>query len=143
MAIPPVDTSVTGYCSGSVAPRQDDIYRNSQRPPPHVLTNNDSGYGSDFKIDHLNFQVPPSLSLLGMAALAQCQELLDNPSNFAPSTSVDCFESDGASLSNPSLHVASIHRSLGPDLKPGFRHLDEAGLNECIAVGLLAILIQS
>ena len=98
MAAPPVDTSMMGYTSGSVD-RQDDIYRNRQRLQPYPLVQNDSGYGSSMKIPSSRLQVLSSPSLLTIANSVKCSELLNNDSNFAPNTAVECYESDGCSIS--------------------------------------------
>ena len=101
MAAPPVDTSMTGYTSGSVD-RQDDIYRNRQRIQPYPLVQNDSGYGAAVRIHSSSLQVPPVLSspsLLSFANSVKCSELLNNDSNFAPNTAVECYESDDCLIS--------------------------------------------
>lgn len=94
----PIDTSLTGYKSGSVD-NQDDIYRNRQRPQPHPLVQTDSGYGSATPLPFDSVLSSSSPSLLGLADLVKCNELLKNDSNFASETVVDCYESDFHSVS--------------------------------------------
>ena len=98
MAAPVIDTSMTGYVSGTIN-RQDDIYRN--RPPlqPYPLVQNDSGYGSATKINSSSLQVLSSPTILSLANSVKCSELLNNDSNFAPNTTVDLYECDELSMS--------------------------------------------
>lgn len=101
MAAPPVDTSMTGYTSGSVD-SQDDIYRNRQRFQPYPLVQNDSAYGAAIKIHSSSLHLPPVLSspsLLSLANSVKCSELLNNDSNFALYTAVECYESDDCLIS--------------------------------------------
>lgn len=98
MPAPPVDTSLTGYTSGSVD-RQDDIYRNRQRPQPYPLVPTDSGYESASQIRGNSLKALPAPSLLGLANLVKCNELLNNNSNFASKTNIDCYRSDFHSIS--------------------------------------------
>lgn len=98
MAALPIDTSITGYTSGSVD-KQDDIYRNRPRLQPYPIVQNDSGYGSAIKIHSSSFQTPSSSSFLSFVDSVKCSELLNNESNFAPSTAVECYESDDRSIS--------------------------------------------
>ena len=93
----PVDTSLTGYTSGSVD-KQDDIYRKQQRPQPHQLGYSNSSYDSAI---HLRFGSlrASSSSLLGLADSVKCHELLNNDSNFALKTVVECYQSDFRSIS--------------------------------------------
>ena len=103
MAIPPVDTSVTGYQSGSVD-RQDDIYRHRlQRPQPRPLVQHDSGYESAANVHSSSLGSLSSKSFLTFADSVKCSKLLENKSNFAPSTVVECFECDGSSMRGYSL----------------------------------------
>jgi hypothetical protein len=97
MVAPPVDTSMTGYTSGSVD-RQDDMYRNRQRPQPYALSQNAPGYDST-NLHSGSLQTLSSPSLLGLANLVKCSELLDNDSNFASDTVIECYESDSYSIS--------------------------------------------
>lgn len=98
MVAPPVDTSMTGYTSGSVD-GQDDIYRNRQRFPPYPLVQNDSASGSAIKTPSGSLQVLSSPSLLSLANSVKCNALLSNNSNFAPNMAVECYESDDYSIS--------------------------------------------
>lgn len=98
MPAPPVDTSLRGYKSGSVD-RQDDIYRNRQRPQPYPLIPNDSGYESASHLRFNNLQELSSPSLLGLANLVKCDELLNNSSNFALKTTLECYQSGFHSIS--------------------------------------------
>ncbi|MCJ1464647.1 hypothetical protein MMC07_003260 [Pseudocyphellaria aurata] len=98
MPTPPVDTSLTGYKSGSVD-RQDDIYRKRQRPQPYPIVPTDSGYESACQIHGQSLKALPSPSLLGLANLVKSNELLDNNSNFASKTDIDCYQSDSRSIS--------------------------------------------
>ena len=94
----PVDTSLTGYTSGSVD-RQDDIYRNRQRPQLHQLGSSDSGYDSATHLRFGSLRASSSSSLLGLADSVKCNELLNNGSNFALKTVVECYQSDFRSIS--------------------------------------------
>lgn len=98
----PVDTSLTGYTSGSVG-KQDDIYRKQQRPQPHQFGYNNSSYDSAYdSASHLRFGTLRDLSsssLLGLADSVKCNELLKNDSNFALKTAVECYQSDSRSIS--------------------------------------------
>lgn len=98
MAALPIDTSITGYTSGSVD-KQDDIYRNRPRLQPYPLVQQDSGYGSAIKIHSTSLQDPSSSSFLSFVNSVKCSEMLNNESNFAPSTAVECYESDNSSMS--------------------------------------------
>lgn len=98
MATLPIDTSLAGYKSGSTD-RQDDIYRNRQRPQPYPLTQADSGYESATHLHVDKVSTSSSPSLLSLANLVKCDELLKNDSNFASETVVDCYESDFRSIS--------------------------------------------
>ena len=98
MALPPVDTSMTGYVSGSVD-KQDDIYRNRRRPQARPIVQNDSGYGSGIKLRSSSFRAETSTSLLTLANSVRSTQLLDNDFNFASSTTVECYESDACSTS--------------------------------------------
>ncbi|KAI9721200.1 MAG: hypothetical protein M1812_002361 [Candelaria pacifica] len=115
MPAPPVDTSLTGYKSGSVD-RQDDIYRNRERPQPYPIVQNDSGFES---ATHLRFNnsstssSSSSPSLLGLANSLKGEALLSNDFNFASKSVVDCYESD----------FRSIKR----------RHLDESSFQKCLS----------
>ena len=95
---PPVDTSLTGYTSGSVD-RQNDIYRNRQRPQPYPLVQNDSGYESATQASLSSLLPSSSPSLLGLADSVKCCKLLDNDSNFASETVIECYQSDSHSIS--------------------------------------------
>ncbi|MCJ1230832.1 hypothetical protein MMC12_007506, partial [Toensbergia leucococca] len=117
MAALPIDTSLTGYASGSLD-GQNDIYRSRQRPQPHPLVH-DSGYGSAIKNYSSSIQTIPSRSLISLANSIQCQELLNNDSNFAPYTAVECYESDGRLTKR--------------------RYLDENGFNKCVSSSAPAI----
>lgn len=98
MPAPPVDTSLTGYTSGSVD-RQDDIYRIRQRPQPYPLAQNDSGYESATHASFSSLRPSSSPSMLGLADSVKCCSLLDNDSNFASETVVECYQSDPHSIS--------------------------------------------
>ena len=98
MAALPVDTSLTGYKSGSID-KQDAIYRNRQRPQPYALVQTDSGYGSATHSSFERVLTASSSSLLSLADLVKCDKLLKNDSNFASQTVVDCYESDFHSIS--------------------------------------------
>lgn len=98
MPAQPVDTSLTGYLSGSVD-RQDDIYRDRQRPQPYPLVQNDSGYESATHASSSSLLASSSPSLIGLANSVKCSELLDNHLNFAPATVVECYQSDSHSIS--------------------------------------------
>ena len=98
MLTPPVDTSMTGYVSGSLD-KQDDTYRNRQRPQPTPLVQNESGYGSAIKSRSSILQTQSAKSLLTLANAVTSSELLNNESNFASTTAVECYESDGCSIS--------------------------------------------
>ena len=107
MAIPPVDTSVTKYQSGSVD-RQDDIYRNRRRPQPLPFMQHDSGYESAANIHSSSLGSLPSKSLLTFANSVKCSELLDNDANFAPSTVVEGYQCDNHSIREYSFLRVSI-----------------------------------
>ena len=96
----PFDTSLTGYVSGSLD-KQDDIYRNRQRPQPYPLVQTDSGYGSatPMRLDSVLTSSSSPTSLLGLADLVKCNELLTNASNFASESVIECYESDFYSTS--------------------------------------------
>ena len=130
MAPLPVDTSMTGYTSGSVD-RQDDIYRNRRRPQSSPLAQTDSGYGSAVKIDHNSPQVLSCPSLLSLANSVKCSELLNNDSNFALHMAVECYESGGSSMSTPSLSSLGLEPA---DLKIERQCLDEKGFIEYLSV---------
>lgn len=98
MNAPPVDTSLTGYKSGSID-KQDAIYRNRQRPQPYPLVQADSGYGSATSMRLDSALTSSSTSMLGAADLVKCNELLQNVANFASETAVDCYESDFYTMS--------------------------------------------
>ena len=98
MSAAPVDTSLTGCTSGSVD-RQDDIYRNRQRPQPYQPGYNDPGYKFATHLRFGNLRASLSPSLLGLADSVKCNELLNNDSNFALKTLVECYQSDFRSIS--------------------------------------------
>ena len=135
MAALPIDTSLTGYASGSLD-GQNDIYRSRQRPQPHPLVH-DSGYGSAIKNYSSSIQTIPSRSLISLANSIQCQELLNNDSNFAPYTAVECYESDGR-LTSTCKTISETpsgfpgHRRADLDIER--RYLDENGFNKCVSV---------
>lgn len=89
----PVDTSLTGYTSGSVD-RQDAIYRNRQRPQPYPLLQNDSGYetGAHSSPSKLSNSAPSCL--LSLAHSAKCHPVLSNEANFVSESDIECYESD-------------------------------------------------
>lgn len=93
MSVKPIDTSLTGYTSGSVD-RQDAIYRNRKRPQPYPLINNDSGYETASYLHLGKAQASSAPSLLGLADSVKCTELLNNDSNFAVESMVGCYQSD-------------------------------------------------
>ena len=78
----PIDTSTAGFTSGSVD-RQDDTYRNRERPKPLPLIHSDEGYGSAEDVHSSSLQSMSSSSLFGLANSVKCDQLLKNGSNFA------------------------------------------------------------
>lgn len=102
MAAPPADTSMTGYVSGSV----------DRQPQPFPIVQYDSGYGSAIKSHSSSLQVLSSPSLLNLANSVKCSELLNNDSNFATNTAVECYESDGCSIKRQCLDDKGFNERL-------------------------------
>lgn len=134
MVTPPVDTSMTGYVSGSLD-RQDDIYRNRQQPQPTPLVPNDSGYGSAIKSRSSSLQTQSAKSLLTLSNAVTNSELLNNESNFAPTTAVECYESDGCSIStSPQKPTRDRLGHWSAKSRVERQYLSDDSLNECLCV---------
>ncbi|KAI9891091.1 MAG: hypothetical protein M1814_003290 [Vezdaea aestivalis] len=110
MGAPPVDTSLTGYVSGSVD-KQDEIYRNRKRPAPKPIQREDSGYDSAGNLGFKSFSTSSSAPLIGLANTASAAKLLNNDSNFAGKTDFDCYIGDGSSISEYLVHLNSHARA--------------------------------
>lgn len=88
--------------------KQDDRYRNRQRPQPFPLVGTGSGCDSAINMHTSSLQLLSSPSLLAVANYVKCSELLNNDSNFASSTAVECYESDGYSISTNRDRIRSL-----------------------------------
>ena len=114
---PPFNTSLTGYVSGSID-KQNDLYRNRQRPQPHPLVHEDSGYESAPHVRLSNLARSNATSLLDLANALHSFDLLENKSNFSGETSIEYYEATSSVISESSLTPSTIDsmRSTRPKL---------------------------